>query len=150
MLANVPFQKHMFFELFSDISLGLPGSLRTAFDLKFDLPTATNQVHATALTANAINLLKWPNTSKYLFELFQILQNLKNCKSGGSTNLNQFTNSNSGSTAHDLCRASRTREGLCKVFVKVLTKAQAYEGTSLRTAHNRHANVVTHLYRLMS
>ena len=66
MLSNVPFQQHMFFELFSDISVGLAGPLRTAFELKIALPTAKNQAHATALTDNAINLLKRPKTSKYI------------------------------------------------------------------------------------
>ena len=40
-------------------------------------------MHATALTDNAINLLKRPKTSKYLFEVFQFFQKFKNGKSGG-------------------------------------------------------------------
>ena len=40
-------------------------------------------MHATALTENAINLLKRPKTSKYVFDIFQNFQNFKNCKSGG-------------------------------------------------------------------
>ena len=70
------------FELFSDISFGLPGPLRTAFELKIALPTATNQAHATALTTFFINLLQRPKTSKYLFESFPKNQNFKNGKSG--------------------------------------------------------------------
>ena len=72
MLANIPFQKHIIFELFLHISFGLPGPLRTAFELKIALPTAKNQVHATALTDNAINLLKRPKTSKHIFCLQKI------------------------------------------------------------------------------
>jgi hypothetical protein len=75
--------RDIFFDFFSDISFGLPGPLRTAFELKIALPTAKNQVHPTALTDNAINLQKRPKTSKYLFEIFQKLQNFKNGKSGG-------------------------------------------------------------------
>ena len=48
----------MFFELLGDISFGLRGPLRTAFDLQIDLKTSTNQPDATALTENAINWLK--------------------------------------------------------------------------------------------
>ena len=40
-------------------------------------------MHPTALTENAINLLKRPKISKYLFEVFQKIQNFKNGKSGG-------------------------------------------------------------------
>ena len=77
MLANIPFQKDasFFFEFFLHISVGLSGPLPTAFELK--------KVHATALTDNAINLLKRPKTSKYIFEIFPTFQNFKNGKSGG-------------------------------------------------------------------
>ena len=34
MLANIPFQRHIFFEFFLDISVGLSGPVQTAFELK--------------------------------------------------------------------------------------------------------------------
>ena len=63
-------------ELFPDISFGLPGLLQTAFELKIDLPIATNQPHAIALTENAINWLKRTKTSKYCF-VFKFSRKLK-------------------------------------------------------------------------
>ena len=39
-LVNVPFSKHICFELSGDISFSLPGPLWRAFELKIDLPTA--------------------------------------------------------------------------------------------------------------
>ena len=40
---------------------------RTAFELKTALPTTKNQPDATALTENAINLLKLPKNIKIIF-----------------------------------------------------------------------------------
>ena len=50
----------IFFKLFSDISFCLPGPSGQLLSYKIYLPTAKKQPHATALTKNAINLLKRP------------------------------------------------------------------------------------------
>ena len=55
--------KHTFLDFVyfvSHIRVGLPGPLRTAFELKSALPTAKNQPDATAPTGNAINCLNLP------------------------------------------------------------------------------------------
>ena len=77
MLANVPFQKHISFELWGDISFGFPGPLPTAFELTNDLKTSKNQPDATALTEDAINWLQQQKTSKCFFAIFQIFETKK-------------------------------------------------------------------------
>ena len=72
-----------FFKKKIHISIGLPGPLRPAFELKNDLPTSIFQPDAATLTLNALNLLKRPKISKYVFELLQSFEKHKNSKSGG-------------------------------------------------------------------
>ena len=77
MLANIPFQTHIVFEHFGDISFGLPGPLGTAFELKISPPTATNKLDATTLTGNGINWLKRPNNIKIFFLNFTNLTKIQ-------------------------------------------------------------------------
>ena len=51
--------------------LASPGLSGQLLSYTIDLKTAKNQPDATALTENAINLLKLPKISKYFFEIFQ-------------------------------------------------------------------------------
>ena len=67
--------RDLFFGFFCRTSvLASPALSGQLLSQKITLPTAKNQVHATALTDIAINLLKLPKTSKYLFEIFQKIQ----------------------------------------------------------------------------
>ena len=76
--------KYLLQPFFLHISVGLPGPLRTAFELKVDLPTAKNQPDATALTEKAINWLRSSKHIKNIFRYFsQVSQNSKMANLGG-------------------------------------------------------------------
>ena len=70
----------MRFEIFLHMNFGLPGPLRTAFELK--LPTSIFTPDAATLTLHALKLQRKPNTSKYVFEKFPNSPKFKISKSG--------------------------------------------------------------------
>ena len=64
------------------MSVGLPGPLQTAFELKNELPTPNFQPDAATLTLHALNWLKTPKISKTQLDFSKLLKN-ENAKSGG-------------------------------------------------------------------
>ena len=56
---------------------GLPGPLRTPFELKIELPTPNFTPDAATLTLHDLNLLKMSETYKYVFEVFQTVQKVE-------------------------------------------------------------------------
>ena len=68
------------------MGFGLAGPLQPPFEQKLELRTPNVTPDAATLTLYALNFLKMPNTSKYLFDLFQNVQHFKLSnvrKSGG-------------------------------------------------------------------